>query len=273
MTSQRRNDSLVNLLRPDFFARAEPNASWVHYQSAIMSTCGLQGFWPMSTVLNTGTHYAMDNACYYPLTAFAYPTFGYLSTATITALPPWVNFASANSQYLEYSADSTQHDIIGTEAYISANERGLTLGGWFKFTTIPASIFGLMSKWHIVTNNAAYSLIKTAANNILFQITTDGSTVVSVTSAGTVALDTWYHLYGRFQPNKELAVFIDNVKTVNAVAVPATIFDSEEPFAIGWYNRANYDNGKASMCHLNASYLSDSIIEALWENSRTMYNK
>ena len=274
--TQKRNAELVNNLRPDFFARAEPNASMVHYQGAIMSTCGLQGFWPMSTIINTGSHYAMDNACYYPLTAHAYPTFGYLSTPTITALPPWVNFAAANSQYLEYAADDPQHDIIGNEAYIATDERGLTMGGWFKFSTIPASIFGLMGKWYISgggVNEAAYSLIKTAANLITFQVTTDGSTVVSVTSTGAVAANIWYHIYGRFDPSKELAVFVDNVKFTNAVGPPATIFNSDEPFSIGWYNRANYDDGKASMCHLNASMLSDSIVEVLWETSRVMYGK
>jgi hypothetical protein len=273
MTSQKRNDEMVNILRPDFFARNEPNASWVHYQSAIMSTCGLQGFWPMSTVINTGTHYAMDNACYYPLTAHAYPTFGYLSTATITALPPWVNFVAANSQYLAYAADDPQHDIIGTEAYISANERGLTLGGWFKFTTVPASWFGLISKWWLTGNDGAYCLLKSPANNIVFGVTTDGATSVAIASTTTIVANTWYHLYGRFDPSTEIAVFVDNVKTTLAAGIPATIFNADEPFAIGWADRGSYLDGKASMCHLNASYLSDSIIEVLWEQSRVMYGK
>jgi hypothetical protein len=133
-----------------------------------------------------------------------------------------------------------------------------------------------MGKWYISgggVNEAAYSLIKTAANLITFQVTTDGSTVISVTSTGAVVKDVWYHIYGRFDPSTNLAVFVDNVKFTNAVGTPATIFNSDEPFSIGWYNRTNYDDGKASMCHLNASYLSDSIIEVLWENSRVMYGK
>lgn len=275
MTTQKRNDELINLLRADFFARSEPNASWVHYQSAVQSTCGLQGFYPMSSVINTGTIFARDIACGYDLTATNTPTFGYLSTATITALPPWCNFVAATSQYLTFGADDPQHDILGTETYISANERGLTVAGWFKFTTIPASVFGLISKWYTVGDQRAYHLYKNAANNIVFQVSSLGTavTVFTVTSTGTVAADKWYFLAGRFDPSTTLDVFVDGVKTSNAVAIPAAIFNSDEPFQIGRTDRANYLDGKASMCQVNAAQLSDSIIQAQWEQSRVMYGK
>jgi hypothetical protein len=248
----------------------------VHYQSAILSTCGLQGFWPMSASINTGTIYARDIACGYDLTLnsdYGSPMFGYLSTATITALPPWALFTAASLDYMAYAADSPQHDIIGTETYIATNEKGLTLGGWFRFTAVPASAFGLITKWFGAGADAAYALWRNAANNIVFSITTDGVTTVSVVSTSTVAANIWYHLYGRFDPSTEIAVFVDNAKTTNAVGIPATIFNADEPFSIGWIDHASYLNGKASMCHLNASYLSDSIIELLWEQSRVMYGK
>jgi hypothetical protein len=276
MTSQKRNDELANILRPDFFARAEPNASMVHYQSAILSTCGLQGFWPMSASINTGTIYARDIACGYDLTLnsdYGSPEFGYLSTVTITALPPWALFWTRDKDYMAYAADSPQHDIIGNETYISANENGLTIGGWFKFSDVPASWFGLISKWWLAGNDAAYALEKSPGNGIVFSVTTDGATIVTIVSTTTVVANTWYHLYGRFDPSTEISVFVDNVKTTNAVGTPATVFNADEPLGIGWSNRANYLNGKASMCHLNASYLSDSIIELLWEQSRVMYGK
>lgn len=225
--------------------------------------------------LVTPNIYAHDNATDHDLELINTPTAGYLESATQTALPPWIDFVAATSQYLDHGADDSQHDITGTETYISANERGLTLGGWFKFTTVPASVFGLISKWYILggTNQGAYRLIKTAANTIQFDITTDGSTVVSATSTATVAKDIWYHLYGRFDPSTELAVFVDNVKATNAVAIPASVFNSNEPLQVGRTSRANYLDGKASMCHLNSAQLSDGIIEVLWEQSRVMYGK
>lgn len=276
MTSQKRNDELVNLLRPDFFARNEPNASMVHYPGAILSTCGLQGFWPMSVIHNiTPNIFAHDIATEHDLEFINGPTAGYLDSVTQTSLPPWVNFVAATSQYLDHGTDDSQHDITGTEAHVAANERGLTLGGWFKFMTVPASIFGLISKWYIAgpPNEGAYRLIKTAANTIQFDITTDGVTVVSATSTQVVTTATWYHLYGRFIPSHELAVFVDNEKTALAAGIPAAIFNSTEPLQIGRTSRANYLNGKASMCHLNAAQLSEGIIEVLWEQSRVMYSK
>ncbi len=275
MTTQRRNDELVNILRPDFFSRSEPNASWVHYQGAIMSTCGLSGFWPMSAVTKSPVGiFAKDVACGYDLTATAIPTFGYLLSATQTGLPPWIKFVSASSQYLTYGVDEIQHDVIGTETHISADERGLTIGGWFKFTTVPASIMGLISKWEqTIGNERAYRLYKSAANQIVFQVSNSGADSFTVTSSAAVVIDTWYHIYGRFDPSTEIAVFVDNVKAVNVAAIPASVFDSDEPLEIGRTDRGSYLDGRASMCQLNAAYLSDSIIEALWEQSRVMYSK
>ena len=279
MTSiQKRNDEMINILRPDFFARAEPNASLVHYQTAVMSTCALKGFFPMSVVHNvTPNIYVHDVAVDHDLLMTNTPTIGYLSTATVTALPPWINFVAANSQYLAAAADDSQHDILGTETYVSANERGLTIGGWFKFTTAPASIFGLISKWYSSppgTNQAAYRLYKTAANTICFEVSPDGTAAAAVnaTSTATVTTDIWYHLYGRFNPGVSVNVFVDTAITTTATAT-AAMFNSNEPLVIGRTNRANYLNGKCSMAQLNASQLSNSIVSLLYEQSRIMYSR
>jgi hypothetical protein len=280
MSTQLSNAELLNLIRQEYFARNEPNASWVHYQSAILSTCAVKGFWPMSILhFATPNIYMHDVAVDHDLALTGdgtFPQVGYLASATQTSLPPWCDFTAANLEYLTYGMDDSQHDITGLETYVSTNERGLTLGGWFKFTSVPASNMGLMSKWYATAvNQRAYHLTKDAANNIVFAVSSDGAvgTVVTVTSTGTVAADQWYHIYGRLDPGTSLDVFIDNVKTSAAAGVPASIFDSNEPFHIARYNRVSYLNGKASMCHLNAAQLSDSIIEALWEQSRVMYGK
>lgn len=272
--TQKRNDELVNNLRPDFFARSEPNASWVHYQSAIMSTCALKGFWPMSILHWVNPNiYVHDAAVDHDLELINGPVMGYMTSATQTALPPWIFFNSANSQYLTHNLDDAQHDITGTEAYVFTNEQGLTLGGWFRFATVPASIFGLIGKWYNVANQLGYVLYKTAGNLIRFSVTTDGVTQVSVDSAQTISAGVWYHLYGRFDPSTDLSVFVDGVKTTNAVGTPASVFNSNEPLQIGRADRTHYLNGYASMVQLNAAQLTDSIIKVLYEQSRVMYSK
>ena len=278
MTAQIRNDEMKKLLEPEYFGKNEPNMSWVHYPGAILSTCGLQGFWPMSAAVDTGTYYARDIATGINLTQVNGVTFGYLSTATVTALPPWAQFVAASSMYFS-TPDNAQHDILGTETYISANERGLTVGGWFKFDTLNAGagLYGLISKWYAagLINDRAYRLYKNAANNIVFEISSNGTAggAVSATSTATVTTGVWYHLYGRFKPATSVDVFVDNVKTSTVAGVPASVFDSTEPFQIGRTSRANYHDGKASMCHINAAQLSDAIINVLWEQSRVMYGR
>lgn len=275
MTTQRRNSEQVELLRADFFARREPNAAWSHTVSDHLLLPGLHCFWPTSA--HHDTHQAVyvdDIACDYDLTMTNTPVLQLWSLG----LPPCVQFTAANSQYLTY-ADDGQFDILGTETHIIAAQRGLALGGWFRFSAL-ANLQGMMSKWISVGNQRSYRIYKDAANHIVFEISSLGTaiTAVAVTSAGTVAADTWYHIFARFVPSTAMDIYIDAVPTTLAVGVPASIWHSNAAFAVGRTDGANYANMYASLMHLCASSCWDGnaatrnvIPFALFEHSRTMF--
>jgi hypothetical protein len=278
MTEQIRNAELIELIRPDFFARDEPNASWSHAISNHLSLPDLHCFWPMSAHLHTHvTEYISDIASGFNLTMTNDP----LSQLFPTTLVPCVQFDSANSRYLSY-ADDPQFDIYGTETHVLAAQRGLTMGGWFRWHTL-ANAQGMMSKWITAGNQRAYRIYKTAGHNIVFEVSSLGTaaSVVTVTSTGTVAANTWYHIVGRFVPSVALDVYIDAVRTTNAVGTPASIFHANSTFSIGRTDGGSYMDGFTSLCFLCASICADStaaanrdlIPWALYEHSKRMFNK
>jgi len=119
-----------------------------------------------------------------------------------------------------------------------------------------------------------YWLVKTAANNISFSISNSGADEFTATSTGTVTTGQWYFCVGRFDPSTTVDVFLDGVKDTNAVGIPAAVFNTNNAFRIGTQDATLLLlDGKVSNCFLCASQLSDSIITALWEQSRVMYGK
>jgi hypothetical protein len=277
MTVQIRSDDMVELLRADFFARNEPNAAWSHSVSDHQLLPALRGFWPMSANHITANGvYIDDIACGYDLEMVNTP----LIEVFPLGLPPVCLFWAPNTQYLTYGADDLQHDILGTEATILTAQRGLTLGCWVRFTTLGA-LAGIMSKWEAtIGNQRSYCIYKSAADQIVFAVSGNGAASVVVTSTAVIAVDTWYHVVGRFVPSTTLDVYVDAVRTSNAVGTPASLFDSTEPFQIGRVDRANYLSGRISLAWLAASCCWDSAAGtrdvlpwALYEHSKRMYNK
>lgn len=276
MTEQIRNCDLAEILRPDFFARNEPNASWSHTISNHLMIPALRGFWPMSAnhaaVGQPISYYVDDIGCDYDLAVVNNP----LLRLGERGLPPTCQFAGNN--YLTYGSADLQHGILGTEANVLAAQRGLSLGGWFKFTEL-AGVQGLISKWQsVISDERAYRLYKDATHHIVFEISDDGIASSLVQSTGTVAANFWYCLAGRFVPSTALDVYINAVQTPAATAM-ATVHNCTEPFIIGATDRGNYFIGEASLCWLAASMAWDGnastrnvIPFALFEHSKRMYN-
>lgn len=276
MVEQIRNSDLVALLRPDFFARNEPNASWSHAVSDHQLIPGLHAFWPCSAHHDTHVNvYVDDIACGYDLTMNNTPTLQVWDLG----LPPCVKFSSIATQYLEHPDDG-QFDILGTETHLLAAQRGLAMGGWFRFWST-AGTQALMSKWTAAGNQRAYRMYKNAGNNIVFEVSNGGAIVDgTVTSAGTVAADTWYWICARFVPSTAMDIYIDSVRTTSVAAIPASIWHSNAVFNVARSNATDPGNFYASLMWLAASRLWDNAAAtrdvlpfALYEHSKRMYNK
>jgi hypothetical protein len=260
MNLSERNARLVDNLRADFQARYEPNFAWKSACSQFLALPGLRGFWPMSSIDESGNTYDLSNQGR-TLTYNGNPTYNY------AGLAPYIDF-DGTGDFLS-RADEAGLDITGTETYVASAVRGLTLGGWFQANQAGATD-GLLSKWDTGANQRSYLVVHNATNNLEFNISTAG-TAVSATaiSTGTMSVNAWFFSVARFVPSTSVAVYLNNVKTSSATAI-ASIFSSSASINIGAVNAANLLTGRASLCFLCAAALSDAIIGQLYQQSRAL---
>jgi len=259
---QERNTEQVRLLSSDLQPRYEPNFAWKSCVSQYMALTGLRGFWSMSTVGSAGN--VPDSAVQgRTLTYNGDPVFGY------TGLAPWIYF-DGTGDYLS-RADEAGLDTLGTETYIHASYRGMTVGGWFRFDDgTPAGVEYAMSK-RAAAGNISWQLAHNVAGTVNFLISGDCTATVAATSTGTTGTG-WVFIAGRFDPSTEVAVFLNSEKVTNVAAIPASVCNSTADFNISGYNNGTaLMTGYASLCFLSAAMLSDGIIYSLYHQSRAMF--
>jgi hypothetical protein len=264
MTTQIRNAAMVNLLRADFQARYEPQFALAQVISHMLALPGLRGFWPMSSFDENGNAYDLSGQGR-TLTYNGNPTYNY------DDLAPYLDF-DGTGDYLS-RADEAGLDILGTEAYVA--NPGLTLGGWFWLDALPVGTsWGFTGKWLDTggSNQRSYLVFIDPSALVNFIISSDGTGFVLVQSAA-VSATSWIFLVGRFVPSSEISIFVNNTEVVNTTSIPAAIFNSSAQFNIGAYANATVPplNGRASLCFLCASALSDAIIGNLFQQSRALF--
>ena len=264
------NDEQMALLSTHFWTRNEPNVAWRHAVSSVMALPALRAFWPMSSVDYTVASRARDvSGGGYHLSDNNTPLFGY------DQLAPYAGFDGIN-QYLDRADGGAANwaDITGTETYVAPKAGGLTMGGWFYLVTLQTG--GLIAKYRAAGGQRAYVLEYAQAPTDAFALLISGGggpPAVLISTITPIVVDTWYFVVGRFTTaTPEMDIFVNDTVTNLVPAVPASVFDSTAPFEIGSFDGANYLDGRASMCWLCASALSDSIITALYHQQRKMYN-
>lgn len=230
---------------------------------------GLRAFWPMSAIDYqrpectdiSGHGYDLQSA-----NALGDVLFGYDTTQV---LAPVGTFSGAANSYLTRADGGAGNwaDILGTEAYIIAAQRGLALGGWFYWAALPGAVEGLLTK----ASGAAqsYNVIITAGNLARMSVW-PGAIVIASASAVNVG---WNHLVGLYdQANQDIHIVLNGVVSSNAGAAPAALTDSAQPFCIGADGAgANLFTGSASMCFLCASFISTTQVQALYNQTRELY--
>ena len=268
------NDEQMALLSTHFWTRNEPNVAWRHAVSSVMALPTLRAFWPMSSVDYTVASRARDvSGGAYHLSDNNTPLFGY------DQLAPYAEFDGVN-QYLSRADGGAANwaDITGAEAYVAPKAGGLTLGGWFYFDNAAGSSEYLISKWLAAGNQRSYVLNRDAAGTAAFNISVNGVAATTVLSNDNTVQSLWQFIVGRFTPSTELKIWLGTQAggldmNTNVVAMPAAVFDSTTALAIGARAGGSFPlDGRASMCWLCASALSDSIITALYHQQRKMYN-
>jgi hypothetical protein len=276
---QQINSQLVDNLRPWFPDRNEPNYAWKSACASVMALPALRAFWPMSSVDYTVASRARDVAGGgYHLSDNNTVTFGSTQGDTPPGLAPYAAFVSASSQYLSRADGGAANwaDIIGTEAYVIAGQRGLTFGGWFyldRDTGLSQELIGKIAGGGVLRSYNI--LIATGTLLPQFVVTLAAANSVVNGTAGTTGampITQWAFVAARYTPSTEIKIWINDGANTNAVGIPASINDSTAAFAIGATGTPSlYMDGRASLCFLCAAALSDAIVGALYQNTRKIY--
>lgn len=258
---QERNVEQVRLLSADLQPRYEPNFAWKSCVSQYQVLTGLRGFWPLGSTGSLGNAVDFSQQTRI-LTKNGDPLYGY------TGLIPWVYFDGAGDYFTR--ADEAGLDTLGTEAYMHADYRGMTVGGWFKFDDgTPAGAEYMMSK-RAGAGNISWYLAHNPGGTVNFIVSDDCTALEAATSVGTTGTD-WVFVAGRFDPSAEVAVFLNSEKVTTPTAM-ASVCNSTADFNISGYNNGTaLMTGYASLCFLSAAMLSDGIIYSLYHQSRAMF--
>ena len=231
--------------------------------SPFLALPGLRGFWPISAFDSGGD--AQDQSGHAHHLAYnGNPTYNY------DGLAPYIDL-DGTGDYLSRT-DEADLDIIGTETYVAAAARGLTLGGWFWFADATAAIETCLSKWQAVVGGRSYMLDKTAAGLMRVLVSIDGTAVISQAAGQAVDSTSWVFAVGRFDPSNELAIFTNGTKDELAAGVPNRIHNSGSDFDVGArHGGTDLLTGRASLCFLCAACLSDAIIGSVFQQTRAAF--
>lgn len=267
-----RHDLSVAQLSADFQRRYDAAFSWSRDISMHLGLPVLRGYWPLTSVFYTaaagvaaadlsgqGNHLSNNNVVFY------YST---------TGLPGFGRFVPAANGRL-YRADGgagNWADIIGTEAYVAAAQRGLTLGVWVNVANLPGATAYFISKVG-GAGDRSYALATTAANQAYFTVWSAAGAQTGVAPATALTAGQWTFLAGRFVPGGNHSVWVDGVRT-DAAGAPASLFDSTADFTLGAISGGgNYIDAYMHGAFLCACALSNAQVLSLYEQTRAMFGR
>jgi hypothetical protein len=265
MPVSERNPELLDLLQGEFQRKYEPNFASGNAISHGRMLPGLRGFWPMSTISNTGTVLDASDLGK-TLTRNGSIVHGY------TNLIPWAYYDGVGDFHSR--ADEADLDILGTEAYVQAPFNGLTIGGWFSVDVLAGAIQGLIGKWNQnAVNQRSYTLWVTAGNVVQFGVSSTGANTFFATSTAVMVARQWFFAAGRFFPNTEVAVWHNGTKNTNVAAMPAAIFNSTAQLNVGAHSNGGLGllTGYVSLCFLSCQALSDTFMFNYYQQTRALF--
>lgn len=261
-----RDTKRISRMEGDLQTRYDNSFAWSRACSEILALPGLRGFWPMSSYYSGGdaADLAGFDAVLTRLTYNGNPVYNY------DGLAPYIRF-DGTGDYLSH-IDNAHYDILGTEAYVGMP--GLTLGGWFYIEDV-ANAQGLVAKYGGAGTRSYLLWVRgdIANDPAQFVISDDGTAVDSVFLVG-YTVNTWHYIVGRFNDadaGAELKVWFDGNSNTAATARNA-IFDGAAAFTIGSLSGGgSLMTGRASLCWLCASALSDTQVLSLFHQQCAMY--
>lgn len=171
-------------------------------------------------------------------------------------------------------ADEAGTDVLGTESYVTAARRGLTVGGWFWLDALGGgSNLQFIGKYITAGDQRGYHLGMTTGDKPTFVVSSAGTaaTAVSVTATDTLTTGRWHFLVGRLDPSDEMKLWVNTVIAVNTTSIPAGVHASTGALELGRFNGTTVLDGRWAVAFLCAANFRDTLVEHLYQRSRAFF--
>lgn len=220
------------------------------------------------------THYSRAATNSYPNmlpTALTLTGSGGVTRNQTDGVPTWL-FISSSSRYL-YIADNSAFDFSGTESNVSVNDRGMAVGGWFKFNDAGnwgVDYQGLISKF-ISPSDGAYMLALTSAKKVRFYVSDDGSDLERAEAPTVLDPNVWYFIVGTFKTSSgDVEIYVNgNQYTVSTGYT--SIYNSSQELAIGRYGSSFYFDGTASGIFASGMHISKTVLDYYYNQTKIIF--
>jgi hypothetical protein len=165
-------------------------------------------------------------------------------------------------------ADEADLRITGTETYVAAAARGLTMYVWCAPST--ANFEHIVGKWLAAGNQRSYRITNNSGTWI-GQVSVDG--IASTTANGAAATTgQWWCLALRFDPSATVDLWCNGVEYSQAAPAVASIFVSTAAFQVAAEGAGlNPFTGSVAAVALYASAHSDAMISSIWAQQRGLF--
>lgn len=246
-----RNGALIAGAKNDFRQLNNPLHAWGDAASFYQSLSKLRGFWPMSSVNESGNVYDLSGQGR-TLTNNSSTAFG------VTLFTPYADFDGA-ADYLSRPTEA------GLE--ITSN---LTLCCWAYFDNTASAIENVIGKRGAGGQLGYY--IRRTAGGLAEAVVSSNGTAATLATGGTLAEDTWYFLALRYLASTELSIWVNDTETLNTTSIPASIHNSTADFTIGANGTpGEYMNGRIALPTLCATDLGDDTLIFLYDMTRHLF--
>ena len=211
------------------------------------------------------------------------PDYSYSARTLTYRGNPTLNIYNSLVPYVAYDGTGDYHDraseaglqISGTETYVAAALRGITVGAIFRTQGgNPTAGDGVLGKYLTTGNQRQYGLFFSAATTLQFAISLDGTLANTVAAnIAASAVGAWTFAVGRYTPSTEVMVYNNGTPAVNTTAVPASCFATgTDAF---WLARG-ITAGLEPQIDIAAAWLAaavwpDTLIDYLYNRARPLF--